>query len=552
LTLNVLLVASEAMPLAKTGGLGDMVSAYAAALRDAGVDVSILLPAYPSALEQAAGVTPVCRIGGLPGGDARLLRAQMPDSGVPVLLLQMDHLFRRDHPYVDAHGRDYLDNTVRFASLCAAAARIARGVRGVKRPDIVHAHDWHAALTPLLMKLAGVPAKSVFTIHNLAFQGNSPLALGGWLGVPDELLAPALSDERSIEFYNKLSPMKAGIVHADRVTTVSENYADEILTPHFGHRMEGVLQACAHKLSGITNGIDDAAWNPATDPHLARCYSAADVRGKQACKRDLQQRFGLAVDPFAPLVAIGSRLTAQKLADVVAIALPMTLARHPRLQVAILGKGDAHLEQAARALAALWPQRVGVRIGYDETTAHKLHAGADMLLHGSRFEPCGLTQMYAMRYGTIPIASRVGGLANTIVDYAPARSPELGLPEDGATGFLFDGETAGDVAAALQRALDAFMRPSSWHALQRNAMQGEFGWARPTARYLQLYAELTDARPARRDVREAIEAANAGHSVEAVAQRRSARRTSVPAQGGGAWNGNVPAQAVREDVARRA
>jgi starch synthase len=441
---------------------------------------------------------------------------------------------------------------VRFASLAAAAARIARGVRGIKRPDVVHAHDWHASLTPLMMKLAGVPAKSVFTIHNLAFQGNCPLALGSWLGVPDELLAPALSDERSIEFYGTLSPMKAGIVHADRVTTVSENYAREILTPRFGHQMEGVLQACAHKLSGITNGIDDAAWNPATDPHIARHYSVADVRGKQACKRDLQQRFGLAIDPFAPLVAIGSRLTAQKLADIVAAALPMVLVRHPRLQVAILGKGDAHLEQAARALAALWPQRVGVQIGYDEATAHKLHAGADMLLHGSRFEPCGLTQMYAMRYGTVPIASRVGGLADTIVDYAPARSPSLGLPEDGATGFLFDGETAHDVAGALQRALDAFMRPSSWHALQRNAMQGSFGWAQPAARYLELYAELTDARPAQRDLREALGTAT-GDGVDAVAQRRPAQRAASAATQSGAWKGaSAPAQNAHEDVARRA
>jgi starch synthase len=564
LTLNVLLVASEAVPLAKSGGLGDMVSAYAAALCNAGVDASILLPAYPCTLERAVGVTPVCRISGLPGGDARLLRAQMPDSNVPVLLLQMDHLFKRDQLYVDARGRDFLDNTVRFASLAAAAARIARGVRGVKRPDIVHAHDWHAALTPLYMKLAGVPAKSVFTIHNLAFQGNCPLALGSWLGVPADLLAPALSDERSIEFYDMLSPMKAGIVHADRVTTVSSNYAREILTPHHGHRMEGVLQAYAHKLSGITNGIDEITWNPAADPHIARAYSAADVRGKQACKRELQQAFGLAVDPFAPLVAIGSRLTTQKLADVVIAALPSLLARHPRLQVALLGKGDAHLEEAARTLAALWPQRVGVQIGYDEATAHRLHAGADMLLHGSRFEPCGLTQLYAMRYGTIPVASRVGGLADTIVDYAPARSPELGLPEDGATGFLFDGETAGDVVAALERALEAFMRPSTWHALQKNAMQGEFGWTRPAQRYLKLYAELSDAKPARRVLEKVASAqhdavasvvahASADGAVPVTQRRRPATRgPAAPqtAQNSGAWNGS--AAGAHEDIARRA
>lgn len=497
LSLNVLLVASEALPLAKSGGLGDMVSAYAAALRNAGVDVSILMPAYPAALEGAADVTPVARMTGLPGGDAKLLRAYMPDTGIPVLLLQMDHLFAREGLYRDPQGRDYLDNLTRFASLAAAAARVARGVRGVKRPDIVHAHDWHAGLTPLYMRLAGVAARSVFTIHNLAFQGNHPLAMGGWIGVPPELLAPALTDERSIEFYGSLSMMKAGIVHADRVTTVSQRYAREILTPHFGHGMEGVLQAQAGKLSGIVNGIDATTWNPATDPLIARSYSVDDTAGKQACKRELQQAFGLARDPFAPLVAIGSRLTEQKLADVVVRALPSLLERHPRLQFAILGQGERGLEHALQELAAAWPGRVGVQIGYDERRAHMLHAGADILLHGSRFEPCGLTQLYAMRYGTIPVASRVGGLADTIVDYAPhdGRSYEL------ATGFLFDGESTDDVVHALGRALAAFVQPSSWHALQRNAMSRDFGWKTSTSNYLSLYADLVDARPVPGDAR---------------------------------------------------
>ncbi|WP_144109374.1 glycogen synthase GlgA [Paraburkholderia sp. BCC1886] len=496
MSLNVLLVASEALPLAKSGGLGDMVSAYAAALRDAGVDVSILMPAYPAALEQAVDVTYVARMTGLPGGDAKLLRAQMPDTGVTVLLLQMDHLFAREGLYRDPQGRDYLDNLTRFASLAAAATRIARGVRNVKRPDIVHAHDWHAGLTPLYMRLAGVAAKSVFTIHNLAFQGNHPLAMGAWIGVPPELLAPALSDERSIEFYGSLSMMKAGIVHADRVTTVSQRYAREILTPHFGHGMEGVLQAHAGKLSGIVNGIDALTWNPATDEHIARPYSVDDTAGKQACKRELQQAFGLTRDPFAPLVAIGSRLTEQKLADVVVHALPVLLERHPRLQFAILGQGERGLEQALQELAAAWPGRVGVQIGYDEQRAHMLHAGADVLLHGSRFEPCGLTQLYAMRYGTIPVASRVGGLADTIVDYAPDHG---GANEDSATGFLFEGESRDDVLHAVDRALAAFVRPSSWHALQRNAMSRDSGWEASTSHYLALYADLVEARPALRD-----------------------------------------------------
>lgn len=474
-----------------------MVSAYAAALRDAGVDVSILMPAYPAALERAVEVAPVARMTGLPGGDARLLRGQMPDTGIPVLLLQMDHLFAREGLYRDPQGRDYLDNLTRFASLAAAAARVARGVRNVKRPDIVHAHDWHAGLTPLYLRLAGVAAKSVFTIHNLAFQGNHPLAMGGWIGVPPELLAPALSDERSIEFYGSLSMMKAGIVHADRVTTVSRRYAREILTPRFGHGMEGVLQAQAGKLSGIVNGIDTTVWNPATDKLIARPYSVDDTAGKQACKRELQQAFGLTRDPFAPLVAIGSRLTEQKLADVVVHTLPALLERHPRLQFAILGQGEHGIEQALQDIAAAWPGRVGVQIGYDERRAHMLHAGADILLHGSRFEPCGLTQLYAMRYGTIPVASRVGGLADTIVDYLPY-DPR---GDSKATGFLFDGEGPDDVMHALGRALSAFVEPSSWHVLQRNAMSRDFGWDTSTSNYLALYADLVDARPALRDTR---------------------------------------------------
>lgn len=488
--LNVLLVASEAAPLAKTGGLADMVSAYGAALSDAGVAASILMPAYPGALERVLGATRVAKLAGLPGGDGVIIRARMPDTGLSVLLLQMDHLYTREGIYQDRHGRDYVDNLVRFASLAAAAARIARGVRGIKRPDIVHAHDWHAGLTPLYMKLGGVQARSVFTIHNLAFQGNYPLAAGAWIGVPPELLTPALSDERSIEFYGELSLIKAGIVHAERVTTVSERYAKEILTPRFGHRMEGVLNAEAHKLSGITNGIDMQMWDPATDPLIASPYSADNVAGKYACKRALQHAFGLAREPFVPLVAIGSRLTEQKMAEVVAEAIPAMLARHERLQFAILGQGNSRIEARMRELAAQWPGRVGTCIGYDETLAHMLHAGADMLLHASRFEPCGLTQLYAMRFGTIPVASRVGGLADTICDYA------LELGKSGAAnGFLFEGETIEDVAGGVARAVEAFKNPSLWRTLQRNAMTRDSGWGAAVSRYIDLYCELTEARP---------------------------------------------------------
>jgi starch synthase len=515
LSLNVLLVASEAVPLAKTGGLGDMVSAYAVALREAGVDAAILIPAYPKALQMVEGLQKVASVTGLPGGDGALYRGRMPNTGVPVILLRMDHLYAREGLYQDAKGRDYEDNAIRFASLSAAAVKIAEGVRGFKKPDIVHAHDWHSGLTPLLMKQAGVHAKSVFTIHNLAFQGNYSLSLGAALNVPAKWLVPALTEPKSIEFYGALSLMKAGIVHADHVATVSETYAREILTPRFGHLMEGVLQSCAGKLSGIINGIDVDTWDPKTDPQIARHYCFDDMRGKHACKRELQQMFGLPTDPFAPVIALGSRMTSQKMADVAVEAIPALLEQYPRLQIAVLGKGEAHIEAAFQRLAQTWPDRVGVYLGYDERRAHVLHAGADILLHGSRFEPCGLTQIYAMRYGTLPVASRVGGLADTIVDAEAAdtaghqtgfQASPLGGFEGAtssrpATGFLFDGDSVQDVIAAATRAIDAFMRPQQWRTLQRNAMARDYGWNQAVAKYVQLYAGLTDARPAKAPLR---------------------------------------------------
>jgi starch synthase len=541
LSLNVLLVASEAVPLAKTGGLGDMVSAYAAALREAGVDAAILIPAYPKALQTVDGLQKVASVTGLPGGDGAFYRGRMPDTGVPVILLRMDHLYAREGLYQDAKGRDYEDNAIRFASLSAAAVKIAEGIRGLKKPDIVHAHDWHSGLTPLLMKEAGVHAKSVFTIHNLAFQGNYSLSLGAALGVPAKWLAPALTEPQSIEFYGALSLMKAGIVHADHVATVSETYAREILTPRFGHLMEGVLQSCAGKLSGIINGIDVETWDPKSDTQVARNYCFDDMRGKHACKRELQQMFGLPTDPFAPVIALGSRMTSQKMADVAVEAIPALLEQHPRLQIAVLGKGEAHIETAFHRLARTWPDRVGVYIGFDERRAHVLHAGADILLHGSRFEPCGLTQIYAMRYGTLPVASRVGGLADTIVDAAEASGHRAGFrtsPPGGfegatsfrpATGFLFDGDRPQDVIAAATRAIDAFMRPQQWRTLQRNAMARDYGWNHAVAKYVQLYAGLTDARPAKAPLRTRRVPVKV-RAVPAVAVAEAERREAEQAQ----------------------
>lgn len=474
-----------------------MLSAYAPALQEGGVDATMILPGYPEAIARADKVEHVCMLEGLPGGDVELLRGRMPDTGMPVLLVKADALYDRSGLYQDPNGAEWEDNAVRFATLSAAAVRVAQGVPGVRKVDVVHAHDWHAGLTPLLMKLAHVATPSVFTIHNLAFQGNYPIELGPRLGIPAELLTADPRSSGSIEFYGQISFMKAAIRYADRITTVSETYAREILTPRFGHLMEGVLQDCAAKVSGIMNGIDIDTWDPTRDPMIPRHFGIDEMRGKHVCKRELQQVFGLPTDPFVPLLAIGSRLTWQKMGDLALDSIEALMQSYPRLQVVVLGKGEARLEQGMMRLAQRYPDRVSVYVGFDERRAHLLHAGADILLHGSRFEPCGLTPMYSMRYGTIPVASRVGGLADSIVDQGPGASVHVapdgqraGIFARPATGFLFDGETAEAMTQATSRAIEAFMRPSSWRNLQRNAMRANFTWDAPVARYAALYAAL--------------------------------------------------------------
>ncbi|WP_347554569.1 glycogen synthase GlgA [Robbsia sp. KACC 23696] len=511
MSLHVLLVASEALPLAKTGGLGDMLSAYASALQEGGVATTIMLPGYPEALEKAHGLQAVATLDGLPGGDAVLMSGSMPDSGIPVLLVKCDALYARDGLYQDENGADWGDNAIRFGTLSAAAVRVAQGIPGLPKVDVVHAHDWHTGLTPMLMKLAGLRTPSVFTIHNLAFQGNYPMDLAPKLGIPVELL-DCNQDAPGIEFYGQLSFMKAAIRYADRVTTVSETYAREITTPRFGHLMEGLLQAESHKLIGIMNGIDVDAWDPAHDPMIPRHFSLDEMRGKHACKRELQQAFGLPTDPFVPVVAMGSRLTGQKMADLALETIPALMDAYPRLQVIVLGKGDGRIELGMARLAQRFPDRVAVHIGFDERRAHLLHAGADILLHGSRFEPCGLTPMYSMRYGTLPIASRVGGLADSIVDASD--DPSRG------TGFLFDGETVEAMTEAACRAVDAYMRPQAWRELQRHAMLADFRWQAPAARYTALYAALSGKRPVRANVAK----------VRAAVRRRQAANDRAPAR----------------------
>lgn len=480
---RVLLVTSEAVPLVKTGGLADVITALATALRGHGVDASILMPGYPAALAGALNLKKVSGELILPGGSAQLMQGTMPGTDVPVVLVDSERFRRRvASPYVDQHGGELADNAESFADLSHAAIEICAGRTDLPVPHIVHANDWHAGLIPGLLKAAGLEhIGSVLTIHNLAFQGNYPMALRERLAIPE-----SMAGAEGAEYWGQISYLKAGIRYADRISTVSNSYAKEILTPRFGSGMDGVLNTRKEAIRAIPNGIDVKVWNPASDNVTARGFSVQDMKGKSVCKRDLQRVFNLLpVDPFAPVMGIGSRMSHQKMADVVLQAMPIVLERHKRLQVVVLGCGDPVYERGFRELQEAYPGRVGVHIGYDERRAHVLHAGSDMLLHGTRFEPFGLTPLYAMRYGTIPIGSRVGGLIDTIVD-----AGTIDALTPGGTGILFDGEAPEDMVAAIDRAFGIYNQCAAWQAVQRNAMRNDFGWEGPAAQYIEMYAEI--------------------------------------------------------------
>ncbi|HUH86647.1 MAG TPA: glycogen synthase GlgA [Pusillimonas sp.] len=481
MALKILTVASEAYPLAKTGGLGDAVSGMAGALHAMGVDVTMMLPAYRGVIARLRRPHALGRLHGLPGGDARLIKGHCPDSGVGVLLLDNPALYDREGVYVDEFGAEYPDNGVRFAALSHAAARVAAGVCGVSKIDVLHAHDWHAALAPLALRQLGVrDVHTVLTLHNIAFQGSCDVAQAGQADLqPFE--SGAFQDGR-------LNFLHAGIVSADKITVVSKNYRREILTPEFGCGLDALLRSRQADLLAIPNGIDASLWNPATDPFLRGChFDADDMRNKSLCKRKLQARFGLNPSANTTLLAMGSRLTGQKMADVAVRALPRVLEQHPDVQVCVVGCGEKHIESQLRAMSERYAGRCAVHIGYSEEVAHLLHAGADMLLHGSRFEPFGLTPLYAMRYGTVPIGSRVGGMVDTIHD------PGRNASEDAmaaATGLLFQGEDEQSMYDAIERAIRLRANPTLWRCIQRNAMQKDFGWERAAPAYLQCYLAL--------------------------------------------------------------
>lgn len=478
--MNILFATPECAPYVKTGGLGDVSGALPATLAALGHDVKLLLPAYQG-MQIEGEVGPGVDLPAYGQWPAAQLLPVRLDSGVTLMLLACPSLYDRPGgPYVDPYGKDWPDNVTRFGLLSRVAALFGTVHSPLRdwQADVVHVNDWPTALAPLYLRQSRelAPhepiAASVLTIHNLAFQGVFPLYEADFLGV-----ALRWRGIDGVEFYGQLSMLKGGLQFADAITTVSPTYAREIQTPAFGAGLDGVLRSRADRLHGILNGIDTRVWNPATDPLLPAHFSAADLRGKAACKRALQARVGLATEAAPMLLAVVSRLTAQKGIDLVLENLPRML--DAGTQLVVLGQGEPDLQQALRDAAARHPRQVAVTVGFDEGLAHQIEAGADAFLMPSRFEPCGLNQMYSQAYGTLPIVSPVGGLVDSVID-ADEDNPD-------GSGFVMRSCDGAGLADAFARAQAAWAEPLRWHQLQRNGMQRGFGWEDSAARYLEVY-----------------------------------------------------------------
>ena len=466
--MRVLSVTSECVPLVKTGGLADVAGALPGALAGQGVEMRTILPGYPAVLAAQPGAAPLREIPDLFGGPARILRGDL--GGTVLYLLDAPHLYARDGtPYLGPDGKDWPDNPQRFAALDRAAALIAaEGLEGW-RPQLLQLHDWQAGLTPLYLRQLGVQdVRTLLTIHNIAFQGIAPAHLLGALQLPAHLFNP-----QGFEYWGKISALKAGIVFADKVSTVSPTYAEELLTPEFGMGLEGVLASRAGDFTGILNGIDLEAWQPPYDAPA----------GKAPLRRALRTEFGLP-DSDGPLCVVISRLTGQKGLDLLLDALPTLLDCGG--QLAVLGSGDSALESAFRDAAQRYPG-VGLRLGYDEALAHRMIAGGDAILVPSRFEPCGLTQLYGLRFGTLPVVSLTGGLADTVINASAA-----GLAAGVATGLQFRPVDASALSRALRRLCALWRQPEIWTRMARNAMAQPVGWDASAAAYAALFRTMTD------------------------------------------------------------
>ncbi|WP_242122994.1 glycogen synthase GlgA [Sphingobium sp. Sx8-8] len=475
--MQILSVASEIYPLIKTGGLADVAGALPGALAGHGMAVRTLVPGYPSVLSQMGKAKAVRRYDALFGAPATVLAAKVGD--LDLLVLDAPAYFAREGgPYGDPGGREWSDNWKRFAALSRVGADIAaEGVKGW-RPDLVHAHDWQAAMTVAYMRFGPAHAvPKVVTIHNLAFQGRFGAEIFAPLGLPPEAWGVD-----GVEYYGGTGFLKAGLVSADAITTVSPTYADEIRSPVHGMGLDGLINGRADRLHGILNGVDTAIWDPATDPLIAKPFSARALGGRAANRRALEARFGLDRD-HAPLFIIVSRLTWQKGMDMVMDAIDHLVGLGGKL--AVLGSGDHPLEGAFLAAADRHRGRVGAQIGYDEPLSHLMQAGADAILIPSRFEPCGLTQLYGLRYGCVPVVARVGGLADTVID-----ANEAAVGAAAATGVVFAPSDPLALHGAIARTIRLHANKLDWQAMQRAGMRADFSWTHSAGRYAELFRSL--------------------------------------------------------------
>lgn len=469
---RVLSVASECVPLIKTGGLADVVGALPAALAELGWDMRVLLPAYRVLRPKLAAMDEVWFEPALFGGDARVYAGEI--AGLQMLLLDAPHLYDREGGPYSGPGGDWFDNARRFAALSWVGARIAREGLAGWQPDVLHAHDWQAGFAPAYLEYGGAAGVvSVITVHNIAFQGWAPASALNELRLPFEQYHPA-----ALEYYGGLSSLKAGLVTADAVTTVSPTYARELMRPEFGMGLEGVIAARGAAVSGILNGIDAGVWSPERE---AVPYAAKAMKGKAENRAALSAEFGLNVP--GPLAILVSRLTDQKGIDLLEAVIPDFVDQGGGL--AVLGSGDPALEAAVQGLAARFPERVSVRIGYDEALSHRMFAGGDAVLVPSRFEPCGLTQMYGLAYGTVPVVSAVGGLVDTVIHASPAA-----ISAKVATGIVFQPVDALAFGQALRGLVALYADPKVWAQVQKNAMAQKLDWAASAAEYAALYQGL--------------------------------------------------------------
>jgi starch synthase len=475
---KILFVTSEAYPLIKTGGLADVSGSLTKALAELSQDIRLIIPNYQS-LKTSEGIRFVCSLR-VDNRNVNILETRLPETDVVVWLIDYPAYYNYPgNPYTDAHGEAWANNAERFALFCRIAVEVAMNrIRQDWKPDIVHCNDWQSGLVPALLSLETDRPATVFTLHNMAYQGLFPAATAATLNLPGQLLHP-----NGLEFHNQLSFIKGGLAYADRITTVSPTYALEIQLPELGYGLEGLLVHRKEVLSGIINGIDMEQWNPETDTYIKHHYTAKSLDNKRLNKSELQARFALPVDEKIPVLALISRLVEQKGIDLLIECLPEMLAMP--LQFVLLGDGDKEFAQSLQNLAASYPDKMAITIGYDESLAHLIEAGADIFLMPSRFEPCGLNQLYSQRYGTIPVVRKTGGLADTVID----TSPET-LANKTATGIVFNEASAGALMEAVKRVLILYTLPDSWKKMQINAMQKDFSWQRSAEDYLALYLSI--------------------------------------------------------------